>query len=122
MPLTPDHLAATAGVVLSLAASYTPGFSSWYDALTPTPKRLVMLAALAVAALGVLVYQCRADGVCYGANVETAVSAFVLAAIANQATAALTPLSPERRLVRQQAVEKHMTTAIPAKSGPTPPV
>ena len=120
MPLTPDHLAATAGVVLSLAASYTPGFSSWYDALTPTPKRLVMLAALAVAALGVLVYQCRGAAECYGANVETALSAFVLAAIANQAAAALTPLSPERRLVRQKAVEQHMTTAIPLKTDGPP--
>lgn len=107
MTITPTELAALAGVVLSLVFSYIPGLKDWYDALTPTPKRGVMLLALLAVALGALAYQCRGDGACYGLNFETVLRAFVMAAIANQATAALTPLSPERRAVREQARERN---------------
>lgn len=107
MTITPTELAALAGVVLSLVFSYLPGLKDAYDALTPTPKRLVMLGALFVVALGALAYQCRGAGDCYTANAETVLRAFVMAAIANQATAALTPLSPERRAVREQARERN---------------
>lgn len=91
MKLSPDYLAALAGILLSLVFSYTPGLQPKYDALPPTTKRLIMLGALALAAAGVLAYQCRADGACYGANWELAVTAFIAAAVANQATFALTP-------------------------------
>ena len=107
--MTPDQLSVTAGIVLSLAFSYIPGLSAWYDALTPTTKRGVMLAALLVAAVGTLVYRCRADGACYGANAETFLWAFVVAAIANQTAARLTPLSPERRAVRAAAHDANIT-------------
>lgn len=107
MTITPESLAALAGIILSLAFSYIPGIATWYDALTPTPKRGVMLGFLLLAAVGVLAYQCRAVGACYGANVETVLTAFVLAAIANQTTAALTPLSADRRAVRTQAKERN---------------
>lgn len=107
MQLTSVEIAAVAGVLLSLVFQYIPGLSAWYDALTPTPKRLVMLAALAVSAVGVLAYQCRGDGACYGANWETAVKALVTAVVANQGTASILPLSPERRQVRDEATERN---------------
>jgi hypothetical protein len=91
MTLSPDYLAALAGILLSLVFSYTPGLKDKYDALPPTTKRLIMLAALLVAAVGVLAYQCRADGACYAAGWETALTAFIAAAVANQATFALSP-------------------------------
>lgn len=105
--MTPIEVSALAGIILSLAFSYVPALAPWYDALTPTPKRLVMLGVLLVAAAGALVYLCRADGACYSANVETYLTAFVTAAIANQTTAQLTPLSPERRVVRAQAAKQN---------------
>lgn len=107
MTITPESLAALAGIILSLAFSYIPGVSTWYDALTPTPKRGVMLGFLLLAAVGVLAYQCRGDGASYSASVETVLTAFVMAAIANQTTAALTPLSADRRVVRKQAAGRN---------------
>jgi len=44
--MTPELLSSTAAIFLSLLFSYIPGFSSWYDPLSPTLKRLVMLALL----------------------------------------------------------------------------
>lgn len=40
--MTSDELAAVAGVVLSLAFSYVPGLSGWFDGLRGEYKRLIM--------------------------------------------------------------------------------
>jgi len=107
--MTPEQLAATVGVVVSLVFSYAPVLKDKYDALTPTPKRLLMLATLAATTLGTLLWTCRANlQVCVPLSWEGYLSAFVAAAIANQAAFALTPLSPDRRLVRKAAFDKHM--------------
>lgn len=53
-----DLLAATAGVLLSLAFSYIPGAAEWYQALTPTGRRLLMLGLLVCAALGIFLLAC----------------------------------------------------------------
>ena len=103
MTITPEQLAAVAGIIISLAVQYVPSLAPWYDAQGPTTKRGLMLAALFVAAVGVTVWQCRGDGACYAANWETVLVAFVTAVIANQATARILPISPERRTVRDTA-------------------
>lgn len=105
--MTSVEVSAAAGIVLSLLFSYAPGLNAWYDQLTPTPKRLVMLGILLVTAAGALAYQCRGDGPCYGLNVETYLRAFVSAAIANQTTYLFTPLSPERRALRKAVSKKN---------------
>jgi hypothetical protein len=45
--MTSELLASLCAVLLSLAASYLPGFSAWFSALESLPKRLVMLGLLA---------------------------------------------------------------------------
>lgn len=89
--MTPQGLSAIAGVLLSLAFSYVPGLSDWFDKQAPTHKRLIMLGLLLVTTAGVLAYQCRSDGACYSAGLEPAVMAFVAAAVANQTTFMLSP-------------------------------
>ena len=107
--MTPEKIAALAGIVLSLVFSYVPLLNDWYDKLTPTPKRLLMLALLVLTALGSLLYTCRADlSACVALNFETYLTALVAAIIANQATYTLAPLSAERRLVRKQASERNV--------------
>lgn len=107
MPITPEQLAATAGIILALAIQYIPGLSTWFDTQGPTTKRGLMLAALFVAAVGVTVWQCRGDGACYADNWETVLVAFVTALLANQSFARILPLTPERRAVRTQATERN---------------
>lgn len=107
MTITPEQLAAVAGIILSVAVQYIPSLAPWYDTQGPTTKRGLMLAALLVAAVGVTVWQCRGDGACYAANWETALTAFVSALIANQATARILPITPERRTVRDAATLKN---------------
>lgn len=111
MTITPEQLAITAGIIISLAVQYIPGLAPWYDAQGPTTKRGLMLAALFVAAVGVLAYQCRGDGACYAANWETALTAFVAALIANQATARILPIAPERRAARDAATLRNQPPA-----------
>jgi len=50
--MTPDLLASLCAMLLSLAASYLPGFSAWYNGLEGLYKRLLMLGLLAAASLG----------------------------------------------------------------------
>lgn len=112
--MTPEKISAAAGIVLSLLFSYAPVLKDWYDQLTPTPKRLLMLALLILTTLGSLLWTCRADlSACVAFNWETYLTALIAAAIANQAAFALSPLSPERRVVRKDAFEKHMKAAYP---------
>lgn len=110
--MTSEQLAALAGAVLSLVISYVPGLKDWYDALTPTPKRLLMLGLLALSAVGALAWGCRLDLVpCVVLSWENYLTAFIAAVIANQSAYLLSPLSPERRVVRKAAYERHMGLA-----------
>ena len=43
--MTVEMVVAFLGVVISLAASYVPGFNDWFQGMNSTTKRLVMLAA-----------------------------------------------------------------------------
>jgi len=98
MSITPEGLSVSAGVILSLAASYLPGFSGWYQSKLPEYKRLIMLGLLVAAALLVLGLSCAGLGPVGGMTVTcdkpgavAAVRAFVLAAVASQTTFLLSP-------------------------------
>jgi hypothetical protein len=94
--LTPDFLAAVAGVILSLAFSYIPGLNTGYAGLDPTKKRLIMLALLFLAAWGIYGLGCggilSAGITCDRQGAIQVIWMFVLAAIANQSTYQLSPL------------------------------
>lgn len=110
--MTPEQLSATAGIVLSLTFSYVPGLAPWYDKLTPTPKRLLMLGLLLAVAIGSLLWSCRTavTVACVGLGWEAYLTAFIYAAIANQTAYALSPLSPERRALRKAVSRKNEPT------------
>ena len=50
--MSPEYLSSLAGILISLLASYLPGFSPWFGNLDPNFKRLIMLVFLVVAAVG----------------------------------------------------------------------
>ena len=99
--MTPQLLSSLAGITLSLFFSYIPGLSTWYEALTATYKRLVMLFLLAVvsisvfglACLGWLPYFTGGDATvaCTEQGGVELLTAFVLALVANQSTYLITP-------------------------------
>ncbi len=91
--MTSDTLSAAAGILLSLAFSYLPGLRGWYANQAPEHRALVMLAALLLA--GLLVFGLSCAGLqpivpCSQSGAWSLVTAFVSAAIANQATYSLT--------------------------------
>lgn len=56
--MTPELLTVILGAILSLCASYLPGFSTWYEALETIPKRQVMAAGLLLIGVVVFVVSC----------------------------------------------------------------
>lgn len=83
-----------AGIILSLVFAYVPGLEAWYAALTSVGKRVVMLALLAIVAIGYVALGCSPFGaqfgvpaeVCTQAGFVSVIQAFIAALLANQAT------------------------------------
>ena len=101
-PLTPELLSAIAGILLSLLASYLPGFSAWFDRLEAIHKRLVMLGLLAASAVAIAGLSCaglgeivglRSPGLpaaCDRNSLLLTAQAFILALVANQSAYLIT--------------------------------
>lgn len=92
-----DTLSMLAGAVLSLAFSYVPGLSSWYDPLAAEYKRLVMLGLLVLVAGAAFALACAGLAAdlglaltCDRQNAVGLVRALVLAIAANQGVFKLT--------------------------------
>lgn len=88
------ELSAIAGVVLSLAFSYIPGLSGWFDAKEPTAKRLIMAGVLAAATFAIFVLSCASVltlATCDQPGAIGLVTAFIAALVANQATYSISP-------------------------------
>lgn len=92
--MTSELLAGAAGVLMSLVASYVPGVRDWFGSLDASYKRLVMLAALLVVALGATALSCA--GVlsvveCSQGGVVALGRNFIAALVANQSTYLVSP-------------------------------
>ncbi len=88
------ELSAVAGVALSLAFSYIPGLSGWFDEKDPTSKRLIMAAVLLVAVAVIFGLSCAnviTAASCDQPGVVGLVSALIAALVANQATYTISP-------------------------------
>ena len=87
-----------AAILISLAMSYFPGVSAWYQALSGEHKRLVMLGLLALGTVVVMGLVCAGLGAEFGLEVACnraglilIARAFIAALVANQATYLITP-------------------------------
>jgi hypothetical protein len=93
--VTPEFLAAVAGVVLSLAFSYIPGLRVAFAGLMPEVKRLVMLGLLAAVAIVIMLLSCSgvvSSGLsCDRAGIVQIIWIFILAMIANQTAYQISP-------------------------------
>jgi len=96
--MTSIELSLAAGVLLSLLATYLPGFNTWYAKLTKEQKQLGMMLALLITSAGVLGLSCLPDFnllgsavTCDRAGLASVIKVFVLALIANQGTDRITP-------------------------------
>jgi len=96
--MTADNLTLISGVVISLFGSYFPGFSRWFDTLSPNLKRLFMLAILFITSFLVFVLSCsnylpsfEYTVTCDQEGALGVFRVFIAALIANQATYAISP-------------------------------
>jgi hypothetical protein len=96
--MTPELLASIAAAVLSLLASYLPGFSAWFDKFNPDQKRLLMLGLLCLATA--LSYAAACSGVggfigititCDLPGLTTLIRALLAAIVVNQSVFLLSP-------------------------------
>lgn len=98
--MTPEQLAAIAGIVLSLAFSYVPGLKDWFDRQDGNTKRLVMLGLMLGVVAAIFGLSCAGlmtTFACTWLGAWDAVWLFVLAAIANQTAYSLTPKPAYRK-------------------------
>jgi hypothetical protein len=56
--MTSETLLLIVGVVMSLLASYIPGFNTWFAKLEDTVKKLIMLAVLFAACATIVLLSC----------------------------------------------------------------
>ena len=88
--MTDNVVGSLAGVLLALLFGYAPGLRTWFEALEPTRKALVMAGALLIAALllyGAACYTPWQVGVtCDEAGFWELAQLFIAALVANQAT------------------------------------
>lgn len=91
--MTPELIAAVVGVLLTLIFYYVPGAQAWLDTKTAEQKRLVMLGATLLVALGALGIACTGFAADFGlpltcdrAGIVGLIKAFLAAIGANQAS------------------------------------
>ncbi len=98
--MTPENLAALAGVILSLLFSYSPKLSDWYAGLTSQYKRLILLLAVGLIGAAAVGVSCGTNyfGVtvaqlpaCTQSGVSQLVAAILAAFVSSQATYTFTP-------------------------------
>ena len=89
--MTDNVVGSLAGVLLALLFGYAPGLRTWFEALEPTRKALVMALLLLVAAVVLYLAACytpfdTAGVTCVEAGFWQVVQLFIAALVANQAT------------------------------------
>lgn len=92
--LSPTDIAAVLGVIISILASYMPGFSDWYAKLSGTSKRLVMLGGGLVIVAGAFALSCAGLGnffACTWLGAAEALKVFIAFMVANQAAYLVSP-------------------------------
>ncbi len=109
--MTAETLTAIAGAILSLAFSYLPGLSRWYEALDGTAKRLLMLTLLTLTAGGMYALACtpyagllQIPVACDAGGALSLLRLLLGALVANQAVYSLTPRSRGISAQRDESV------------------
>lgn len=104
------ELSSIAGVILSLAMSYIPGLSDWYNKFDSTKKSGIMAVLLLVVTLSVFGLACgkvlaSVAITCDKAGALSLIQAYIAALIASQATFVLSPRKsdPTRQIVANPA-------------------
>jgi len=67
--MTPEILTSILATILTLSASYFPGFSGWYASLDGTKKRLFMAVGLLVITAGIFGIACAGFGSLIGVSI-----------------------------------------------------
>ena len=100
-PMTPEALAAIVGMVVSLLASYVPGFNTWFAGIQDEYKKLIMLGILVVTCVVLVALSCTNTWIfieCTREGIKNFITVFVWAVIGNQAAF---KIFPQPRSVRE---------------------
>ena len=82
--MTPEAIASTAGVILSLVLSYFPVVKNWYNPLPNEQKVTATGVLLVLVTAGTLLYKCQGQFACLTTDWPLALSTLVAALVANQ--------------------------------------
>lgn len=103
--MSSETLSMLAGTLLSLIFSYVPGAREWFDPLSATHKRLIILGLLTLSAGAIYGASCLGWGETWGVTLVcdqkgalALLEQLILAVIANQGVYAISPrVEPEGR-------------------------
>lgn len=82
-------ISAIAGVLLSLALAYVPGLRVWFENLSGTQKRAVLLASMIIVVASVALLSCYNIIMiipCTKPSLDSLLQSFIWAIVANQTT------------------------------------
>ena len=118
--LTPQLLAAVAGIILSLIFSYIPGLNAKFAMLENVYKRLIMLLLTFLTALGIFGLSCA--GVfnyvtCDKGGAWLLLGLFIQVAVANQSAYQITPDAPVVTEIKLAQKQVEVETALGAEAG-----
>lgn len=82
--MTPESIAATAALILSLALAYLPFVNAWYTPLPNAQKVTVTGLLLVLVTAGTLLYKCQGAVTCISTDWPLALSTLIAALVANQ--------------------------------------
>ena len=110
-----DLLIAIVAALLSLLASYVPGFAAWYAAKDENYKKLLMLAALVavtvlayVAACLELAAQLGLSITCDSAGALALIKTLILAITVNQSVYKISPTTEKVKEIRDRILRKQL--------------
>jgi drug/metabolite transporter superfamily protein YnfA len=94
--LTPAMLALVVGSIISLLATYLPGFNTWWAALVAEKKQMIMALSMIIVGVVVYVLACTPSigfpfVACPAGGVWSMLSIILSALVGNQATKLVSP-------------------------------
>jgi len=108
--MTATQLATVASIILSLVFSYFPKLNTWYAALEPANKRLIMLGMVllvSLASFGMSCWSVTAEWVpgltCDTNSGKSLIAAFIVAIVTNQGVFLISPKTKAVEAVRSVA-------------------
>ena len=110
MELTPDIIAGAGAVLLSVLATYVPGFNTWHAKLSEEQKKLLWMGLILTTVVGAIAWGCSPEAGCdisgWRDYLKTFIGALLLGIGANQGVHHLLPVPDAVKAAKEEGTLK----------------